>query len=308
MRRLLLPILALAAILTVGMALLTAFLQPYARHAFRQRLNGLTAGNALTHLRPGVFERIGPHLTIRAEEVSHDGHYFSRFFMARNRAEGRRVFVTARSAELLTANAAGVATEIELMLRNGNALEERLDAKGKPSVRSMEFGEMRLSIPMSDAVEAPGPRGRDERELTGPELWAGGIPGQMTQASAATLRAELHDRALNTLAVPVFGVLAIPMALIGRGRGARARGYVLALVLFVLFEKLAGLGQNLAASGALSPWLSVWGPFAGLVGITVGFFHHCSGDNGRSLFDALATAWPQSLARHGRVGGGGGPA
>jgi lipopolysaccharide export system permease protein len=167
---------------------------------------------------------------------------------------------------------------------------------------------MQLSIAISEAIEAPGPRGRDERELTVPELWAGGIPGRNTEASAATLRAELHARMLNTLAVPVFGILAIPMALIGRGRGARARGYVLAVVVFVLFEKLAGLGQTLAGSGALSPWLSVWAPFAGLVGITGAFFHHHSGDSGRSLFDAMAAAWPQSLARRGGARGGGWPA
>jgi hypothetical protein len=97
------------------------------------------------------------------------------------------------------------------------------------------------------------------------------------------------------------------MALLGKG-GARAGGYVLAVVVFVLFEKLAGLGQNLAGSGALSPWLSVWAPFAGLVGITGAFFHHYSGDSGRSLFDAMAAAWPQSLARRGGTSGGDWPA
>jgi lipopolysaccharide export system permease protein len=308
MRRLLLPILVLAAILTVMMGLLTAYTQPYARHAFRQRLNDLTASHAFTQLRAGVFERIGPDLTLRAKEVSDDGRHFNLFFLAWNRAEGRRIFVTARSAQLLDGDAGGAGADIQLMLRNGSALEERIDARGKPSLSQMEFSEMRFSIPMSDVVEAPGPRGRDERELTVPELWAGGIPGHNTEASAATLRAELHARMLNTFVVPVFGVLAIPMALIGRGRGARARGYVLAMVVFVLFEKLAGLGQTLAAGGAVSPWLSIWALFAGLVGITGAFFHHCSGDSGRSLFEAMAAAWPQSPARRGGAGGGGWPA
>ena len=303
-RRILLPILALATILTVLMGFLTAFTQPYARHAFRKRLNDLAASHVFTGLRAGVFESIGPDLTMRAKEVSADGRHFTVFFLAWDRAGGRRVFVTARSAEVLDSVPGGAAPTLELILRNGGALEERVDAMGQSSVRQTEFGEMRLSVPLTEASTPAHPRGRDERELTVPELWAGGIPGQSSVASAATLRTELHARMLSTFTVPVFGVLALPMALIGRGRGARATGYVLALVVFVLFEKLAGLGQTLAASGTISPWLGVWAPFAGLVGITGACFHHYSGDRGRSLFDALAAAWPQSLARRGGAGAG----
>jgi hypothetical protein len=54
--------------------------------------------------------------------------------MAWNRTGGRRVFVTARSAQLLDSKDAGATVNIELMLHNGTALEERIDG-GAPSVR-----------------------------------------------------------------------------------------------------------------------------------------------------------------------------
>ncbi|MBX9725716.1 MAG: LptF/LptG family permease, partial [Rickettsiales bacterium] len=56
-------------------------------------------------------------------------------------------------------------------------------------------------------------------------------------------------------------MLAIPLALIGGNRGGRAYGLGVGLVVLVLYQKILGFGQALAASGKLSPFVSLWGPW-----------------------------------------------
>jgi hypothetical protein len=78
---------------------------------------------------------------MRAKEVSDDGRHFKLFFMAWNRTEGRRVFVTARSAELLDGDAGGAAAAIELMLRNGTlSVSTRQESRTSARRNSVKCG------------------------------------------------------------------------------------------------------------------------------------------------------------------------
>ena len=300
MWRMQLPVLALAALMGVVLLAITGFLQPYGRHAFRQQVAELVTGNFLVGVQNGMFHKVGDDITIRVDRVASDGLNFDGFFMTMEESQGKRMILTAESGQLIAQENEAPGAAAMLELSNGTFLIERdeKDSKeGKMITFRMEFEQAPLSIPMDRVVKNFGPRGNDERELTVPELFAGGIPGRVIDATPAKIKSELHARIVNVLSLPVLALLATPLALIGRGRGGRASGIAVAVVVFIVYQKLSGLGQNMAEDGKIDPLVGLWLPWLALLVLTVFLFHRYSGDNGRSVFEIIAGRLRQSAKR-----------
>jgi lipopolysaccharide export system permease protein len=75
------------------------------------------------------------------------------------------------------------------------------------------------------------------------------------------MRAELHSRLIKILTPLILPVLAVPFA-IGRRRSQRAYRFGLALALLVAFHEVIEQGSLATQTGGLSPWLTMWLPFA----------------------------------------------
>lgn len=294
MRRMQGPILALALVWCAVMAVMTGFVQPYARYRFRERVNEVITGDIFAGLQGGMFHKVGKDITVRVNRIHPDGMTFDGFFMTLEEAPGERVILTAETGRRIAQEKVPPGAAAELRLTHGTFLRERDGVNGKTITFQMEFEEAPLTIPMETVVEHFGPRGRDERELTGAELLAGGIPGRPAETTPAELNTELHARIVEVLSLPVLGLLATPLALIGHGRGARAWGLAIGVVMFIAYEKMTGLGEVMAANGRISPWVGLWLPWAGLILVTALLFHHYSGDRGRSVFDAIASVRPKT--------------
>lgn len=295
MRRMQRPILLLALVLCALMAVMTGFIQPHARYLFRERTNEVVAGDIFAGLQDGMFQKVGHDITIRVNRIHPDGMTFDGFFMTLEESPGERIILTAETGRRIAKDKVAPGAAAGLHLSHGTFLKERDGKNGKTITFQMEFEEAPLSIPMETVVEYFGPRGRDERELTGPELFAGGIPGRSTRATSAEVTTELHARIVEVLALPVLGLLATPLALIGHGRGARARGMAIAVILFIAYEKTTGLGEVMAADGRISPWLGLWLPWGGLILVTAVLFHYLSGDRDQGGSGTIARVRPEPL-------------
>jgi lipopolysaccharide export system permease protein len=281
MSRLFIPVGALAALLTLAMLALTIWVQPHARYLFRNRMNTIISSDVLGPLAPGVFLSIGADHIVRTKMVRVPGKFFEGFFMARQTEPGLRDFLTATTAEVLEGDASTEEGALDLMLLNGILIREKDFGDSKSITLQFRFEEMRLSILTGSVLEEPGPRGRDERELTAFELVSGRADGREPDSTPAQMGAELHWRIVQILSLPVLGALALPLALIGQGRSARASGLALGLVVLVLFEKTARLGKVMAESERLSPWIGLWVPWFALIALAMLAHRQFSGDRGR---------------------------
>jgi lipopolysaccharide export system permease protein len=295
MRRMQRPVLALAFLWCAVMAVMSGFIQPHARYRFRERVTEVVTGDIFAGLQGGVFHKVGNDITVRVNRIHPDGMTFDGFFISLEEAPGKRIILTAETGRRISQENVSPDAAAELRLSHGTFLRERDGENGKTITFQMEFEEAPLAIPMETVVKHFGPRGRDERELTGPELLAGGIPGLPAKTTPAELKTELHARIVEVFSLPVLALLATPLALIGQGRGARAWGLAIGVVAFIAYEKLTGLGEVMAADGRISPWVGLWIPWAGLVLVTTLLFHHYSGDHGRSVFDAIASIRPKTV-------------
>lgn len=258
--RLLRPLVGAALVLAGLMAVNTAFLQPYGRHAYRSTLHEIADIGPAMRIQPGVFYELGDGTALRAGSVSPDGRTLERVFAARDRADGGRTFIVAEAGTL------GIDPEtsrLVVRMSQGTLIQDRANG----GAERVGFQSYVLTLP--DARRAVhGPRGQDERELTIPELLTG-KPTRDAAVTPAQRAAELNKRLVTAVSIPLLAVLAVPLALLATGRVGRLTRFAAAILALVLYQKLLAVAEGLVATGALAPWAGQWGVVAGFALATV---------------------------------------
>ena len=257
------PVMTLALLVTLMMTILVGFVQPYARYQYHVAVWDLTKSQILTNLRPGVFETLGPDITLRAETVSQGGKFFTGFF-ASAESEGNKTIITAEEAVRVT-EPTNPEADFTLLLKNGKMVRE---SSTNNTAATISFSQFYWSPPL-DNLKKYGIRGQNQREMTLPELFIGEPRQTANIIPFVKMNAELHSRIVLILSVPVLALLAIPLALVGSGRTGRAYGMGLGVVILILYEKILGFGEAFAALGSLSTWTGLWTPLTVLTIFTL---------------------------------------
>lgn len=253
-RRLLRPVLGLGLLLGALVALNASFAQPHARYAYRATLHQLVGAPLGARIQPGVFHELGEGLVLRADALTRGGRALSGVFAAREQ-ETERTFVVAETGTVVLAPDS---RDLVLELQHGTLIRER---HGAPAQR-IDFDAYRFALPIA-APGAYGPRGRDERERTLPELWAPDAADSPDDITEQQRIAELHARLIAPVSVPLLALLAAPLAVIaGAGRSARLTRFAVAIALLVLYQKLLTVGESLVEQGAAAALPAQWGVVA----------------------------------------------
>ncbi len=262
LQRLVRPIVALALLLTLIAAVTFGFLQPYGRYAYRTLAHAVANASLSVAVQGGKFISVD-NLTFMAESMADGGIGLKEVFVHEQRRDGGSVTTTA--SEGWFAPAVGGQGSV-LVLRDGVRTEVRAD--GRP-VGRLSFDEYRWPIESGeDWVFRP--RGKDEEELTLPELWR--AQGEaLPRATAAEVRAELHARLVRVFSVLFLPFLAMPLGL-GGGRGGQTAGIAVGLLILVFYEQLLQFAHAMTALGYVSPWLALWLPFGLFASGSLAFF------------------------------------
>ena len=87
------------------------------------------------------------------------------------------------------------------------------------------------------------------------------------------IKVEFHKKFSIPFACIVFGLLAIPLG-IRKVRGGKSYGFIVSLLIFLLYYLLLMLGESLGIDGSLPPLISMWLPniIMALLGLYL-FFH-----------------------------------
>lgn len=247
--RMLLPSLALACVCSLLMLGLTGYLQPHARYAFRAAYSELRQSHAIAAIRPGVFNHLPGGLLLRAERLSDNGRMLHDVFLTEQTGKQGDTLLTDQAQErrIILAKTASLAlnerqSDLIFRLHAGVMLVEQKDG----AVYQTRFSRYTRNVPYRKVgAEAYGPRGQDERELTLGELLRGGMPGiaLASDVTRSMRQAEWHARLVHSLSLPFLVWLALPLALLGRGRGGRAYGLTLGVALLVLYKKMLGAAE-----------------------------------------------------------------
>lgn len=261
------PIWGCGLVLMIVQMALVGHVEPMARYAYRARVHTVTTAPFGEQLAEGRFLTVGP-TTYMAEEVSPGGEQFGRVFVYTERSDGTSIAGTADRGSLEASVGAGPPT---LRLRDG--VYHVLSPPSGPGRASRGAAATSFkAFETSDAAKARPfrARGKDERELTLPELWQllDAPPRHLAQTA---LVAELHGQLIRTAAIVVLPLLAIPLAL-GRRGPHRSYGIVVGIAVLVGYTEIVHFGERLVAGGQVGPGVGLWLPFSMLAATCSGLF------------------------------------
>jgi LPS export ABC transporter permease LptF/LPS export ABC transporter permease LptG len=243
LRRVLVPVGALAGATAMITLAITLWVGPAAQRTFHKIQDELTTSQASYAVQPHIFEEF-PHLVLYVNDVNAAASNWRGVFLSQQTEKGSELTV-AQDAVVVTDRARGT---LELHLHNGSVHE--FDPANPNQYQVQTFGESDWPIPLSGLSASPSsPIGNTERSLT--ELRAAKGP------EALEARVEIQRRFAFPVACLVFALLAVPLAARPR-RGGRAMGLIVSLLLVCGYYLLFIIGNDLARQGKLPATAGIW--------------------------------------------------
>ncbi|MCB1560759.1 MAG: LPS export ABC transporter permease LptF [Xanthomonadales bacterium] len=237
-QRLLGAIALLVLPIVVLVAMASLWWTPSALSRSKDMIDAANRSLLVAGLEPGRFVEIpGRASVVYLAEMSSDGSRFKRLFV-HSKKDGRVDVVTARSGELFRESQG---EERYLSLQDGFRVEGR---PGQSNFRIMRFERNDIRVPDSE----PNDSGTDQERLPTVALLDSSQPADS---------AELHWRLAAPLATLLLALLALSLAR-SPPRSSRHGGLLLALVAYIVYFNLLGLGRAWLADGSVPAWLGLW--------------------------------------------------
>jgi len=289
--RMVAPLVFIGVLLGIFSILLTGYLQPYSRFAYRAMKNAALDAGWTAQIEPQVFMSAGPDFTITADEVDASGRNMKGVFIRRITPNGESL-ITATSGRL-GLRPDGKTTE--LTLSSGVLYED--GPHGDPRV--LRFGNV-TDFETLGGPQKLDPRGvGDSQELTLPELTRE-LERKDALLPHAGLEAELLARLTRSLAIPFLPFLALPLAMAAK-RGRRAPGMIVGAVALVAFHHGVTLCKNIAGNGKAPPTLVMGAVFAVFVGFCLWMFFSSRRRPGETPISGLFMAIESFFERRSKV-------
>jgi LPS export ABC transporter permease LptG/LPS export ABC transporter permease LptF len=257
MRRLLVPVGALAGFAALFTLSMTSWIGPQALMKFRALEEALRSSQASFEIQPRVFDERFPKLVLYVQDVEAAATRWRGIFLAETGLEDGSRLTLAEEAIVVADRQQG---KLQLSLRNGTTHEYSPHEPDRYVVST--FGQSDVPVTVT-AIVARRNLPRSPPEMPFSDLL------DPSRAGALERSVELHRRLAFPAACLVFAFLAVPLGARPR-RGGRAGGFVLTLLLICGYYLLLVMGTALARRGTLSPALGVWG--ANLVGFLLGVY------------------------------------
>jgi len=292
LRRLLLPIGAVATLAAIITLATTFWLSPVSLRALRHLESKLLSSQAPFAVQPRVFDERFPHLILYVQDVEAAAVRWRGVFIASTGGFAVRpsdgsaaganesTVTTAETALIVPGPAQG---QIELQLGSGSTHE--YDTRDPDRYNVTTFGENDIPVDISStSTEQPSaPLTPAERSVS--TLAADRGPTWRDS------RVELQRRIAFPAACLIFALLGVPIGVRPR-RGGRAAGLILALVLIGGYYFLFVYGIHMAQQGRIDPWIGVWA--ANIVTAIAGLFFFRRIENVRK--PSRVAAWLESIA------------
>jgi len=260
--RLMLPIMAVALVTMIGGFVIFGVLQPRAFFSYRSLVYLVT--NTVwdaTLLRGDFFTGFGGR-TILVDDISGTDRKLSGVFIYEPEPDGGTATISALSGTVFrSVDSPGH------ILHLVHGMRLHVGANGHAQVVQFEEFDLPLDPDVAPALLAG--RGGNIRELALSELWQ---PDPTVKFSAAKINAELNGRLVRIASFLFMPALAFPLGM-GSRRSRRGTRVIIGTVLLVFYNHILQFGGALAASGHLSPLVTLWLPFLLFTGFSGWSFH-----------------------------------
>lgn len=241
------PLLGLALLVAILVGMTSLWLSPVALRTSQAMIDSANKSLLVAGLEPGRFVNLpGRGGVIYISQMDDDGRYFQRLFVQGER-DGRIDVITAQAGELFQES---LGEERYLRLEDGFRVEGE---RGSDAFRMMRFARNDIRLP---DVE-PSTVARAEQLMSTREL---------VRANQPVEWAELHWRLATPLATLALALLALPLAH-SPPRAARHGRVLMALLAYIVYLNVLGLGRIFLAGGQIPAWAGLWWVHAPVVAI-----------------------------------------
>ncbi|MBM3512446.1 MAG: LPS export ABC transporter permease LptF [Alphaproteobacteria bacterium] len=280
---------------------LSGYLQPYSRYAYRAILFNITSGVIEQGIGEGIFMNLPNGYTLRVEQSSGAGRELVGVFAHKQSDAGEITTLTAKRGELVTGEMDGIVT---MRLYDGTRSEWDPATQRQSGLKFEVFD---WPLDLADIVRFRG-RGGDERELTIGELLTIDLANRAAGRSGATasttdekapveqrlppsaIESELHGRIVFTLSMILLPLLGAPLGIITR-RATRSFGLIFGILIMVSYHKVLEFGEAYAASTGMTAAPILWGAFAVFTAGTILLFYRTDIATGATPIQKLEEAW-----------------
>jgi len=258
LRRLLLPIGAVAFGCSLVTLLITFWLSPLSVRTVRRLEDRILSSQAPFAVQPRVFDERFPHWVLYVQDVSAGATRWRDVFLASSGNSQTSSITTAKDALVLSG---AEKDEIEIHLGDGGTHE--YDDRQPDRYNLTTFGETDIPIEVAGSGAGPSKAAVQESEKF--------LPSLLTESGPAWRDAhvEIQRRIAFPAACLVFALLGVPIGVRPR-RGGRAAGMILTLVLIGGYYFIFVTGDHMARQGRISPGLGIWA--ANIVATLLGFY------------------------------------
>src|SRR5579863_9474345 len=245
LRRLLLPIGAIASLGAILTLLTTFWLSPLALRTISRLEVRLLSSQAPYSVQPRVFDERFPHLVLYVQDVESAATRWRGVFLAGSGSPSSPSSVTlAQQADIVVDPRTG---HLEIHLGSGSTHE--YDPREPDKYNVTTFG--KNDIPVDVPVAGPKSVAVSDAEESVHELLS------EKGAGWRDARVEFHRRIAFPAACLVFALLGVSLGVRPR-RGGRATGLILTLVLIAAYYFVFVTGVHMAQQGSVRPWAGVW--------------------------------------------------
>jgi len=245
MRRLLVPVMALAVAATLVTLAMTLWLGPASVRTTRMLEDRLRAGQASFQVTPRVFDERFPRLVLYVNDVEATATRWHGVFLAGTDTKDVARLTLAEEAIVIADRSQ---RKLDLHLRRGSIHE--YDMKDPDHYSISAFGERDLPIELVS----------DEKEISSaPPLEARSVRSLLSERGPGRrdARVEVQRRFAFPLACISFALLAMPLGARPR-RGGRAASFLITLLLISGYDLMFTVGAGLAKEGSLPVWIGIW--------------------------------------------------
>jgi len=261
--QLLKPIAAASLFTFVITALMGFFLVPQGNFATKSLLFEIAKKKASIGIKEKVFNNDFAGLVLYAGNIPAHGNYMENLFLSDSRISDEPITIIAKRGYLVSNPESMMVT---LRLENGSS--HTIDSDFRV-FKKMDFTTYDISLDVSAPITGKeGALEKDGKEMTITELIVNMRDKGVKEKRRRELALELHNKFTIPFSCLIFCILGIPLGIV-KERSGKSRGFVIGLVVVVIYYVLQLGGGSLAETGRLSPIIGSWAPniILGAIGI-----------------------------------------
>lgn len=275
------PVIVLAFIFAVLTGLMTNFIEPASKTAFRSKLFNIASSAGTLEITPGVFNDRFDGIVLLAQGLDEQRGTMQDIFITDEREGELPATIVAREGQIISN--AGALT-LTLRLKNGTIHRANNDGQNQ-TYQTIRFSTYDVGLDIGGQLSSK------KRRISRSELSWGELNSALSAATSAKSRrrlaVELHERIVIAFAPLVLVLVGAPLGLQSQ-RSGKGAGFSLALVVFLVYYVLLSLAGTIAEKGILPAALILWLPNICFFVVGIFFLQRTAKEKPFQLFAYLA--------------------